>query len=373
MVLRATPIPRWIRGRLGVVGLLTLAIQLVWPASAPLAAAKYAIRYYGTLQMIGSLPAPQGTAITVISDQSATSPTVCGTTTVNDQFGHYTVDIQPIPDTCVQRTTSQGPSPNHIFLVNGENIHVNTPISQPRLDMASSMAQTERVDLQTAAPPSGCSANSQQSVSAMALCDQILIAGDVVTDVLTLRTLISNCEATSKSFAMLHKNINASHPVRINVGRGLPDVLIDDYKNKRVDLNQLEQFPNPPLVSGKLVFPATPMTPDWAVTRCEALYHLLYERYVGGEYISAHNSAIDHQKQVREDFGQAYVVTAPVQVGGNRDQYGICRDRFGNPIDVCVVFEEYQISSGKAIVHKIDFSAILGAAGVWHMGPLDYH
>jgi hypothetical protein len=118
-------------------------------------AATYAVRYHGTLK-IGNVLPPAGTQITVVSDLPGENATICGATAVNDNFGHYWVDVQPLADKCVQRATGQGPYPGHVFLVGSENVANLHPAGPPRLDAPSTMARTHRANLRATSLPPPC-------------------------------------------------------------------------------------------------------------------------------------------------------------------------------------------------------------------------
>jgi hypothetical protein len=106
---------------------------------------------------------------------------------------------------------------------------------------------------------------------------------------------------------------DTSHTVNVNLGHSQPGVFVDSFATNKVDLDDLNQFPDRPR-SGH----------HDETTRTELIDHFLDERHYAATHGSsgfeaAHNHAIDNQNGIRDEQGQSHVTG---QVGLDTDGDG---------------------------------------------------
>lgn len=152
---------------------------------------------------------------------------------------------------------------------------------------------------------------------ALALLDSRMASARLVIDddnadwKTQIETMLSRCEEELPSFHELLEILRRSNKeVRLDPVRGADadGVFIDSFGTGAVDLDDLDQLPDPT---------RDPATGDWrfppgvsaqAITLCQALAHVLWERFhasfVGGRYDPSHASANDFEGRIRDDYGQ---------------------------------------------------------------------
>lgn len=125
-----------------------------------------------------------------------------------------------------------------------------------------------------------------------------------------LEAMLTRCEEESPAFHDIMETVRqSSHDVHMDPVRGhdADGIFVDGFNSGRVDLDDLDGLPQPTQnAAGGWDFP--PGVSPQAFTRCQALVHVVWERYfanfVGGQYEPSHVSANDIEERVRRDYGQ---------------------------------------------------------------------
>jgi hypothetical protein len=124
-------------------------------------------------------------------------------------------------------------------------------------------------------------------------------------DEVTWKNMLIEGMTSSQVFRETIANIgnDPNHTILIDLGRSQPNVLVDSFATKAVDLDDLQMFPASANAGQKN-----------QLTRPEVILHFLEERHYAQthdpmDFDSAHQSGINAQNHLRDERGQSHVLS----------------------------------------------------------------
>jgi hypothetical protein len=138
---------------------------------------------------------------------------------------------------------------------------------------------------------------------------------------------LEKCSGESPAFRDTLEILQRSaRTITVVAGRNQPGVLADAFRTNQVDLDDLDDFPNPTFDPETKTWVMPAGVPSQTMTVCQVIIHFLWERYMssfnGGRFAPGHVSGNDIEERVRRDYGQTGgTVNHTGQGGGLRTLY----------------------------------------------------
>jgi uncharacterized Zn-binding protein involved in type VI secretion len=142
-------------------------------------------------------------------------------------------------------------------------------------------------------------------------------------DLVAFLQMMASVQTDSGRLALASVIIDTAHPITMNIGRGQPNTIVDNFGNNNVDVGDLEQIPASPSAAH----------PN-STTRDEMIVHFMVERNNAAttgdpNFDPAHQAGIDAQNQMRAERGQP-AITSQVFAGTDSDGNTIGRTNYAD-------------------------------------------